>query len=222
MARWISKLTLNQTLGLVAFLLGAVAVFAQVYPGRSVTLHETDLLTAAARADDHVSPTDLATWIIEGRADYRLIDLRDHDAFAEYHIPNAENLPLVSLAALDAAPGEKLVVYSSGDLHAAQAWMLLVGRGHRGATTLRGGIEGWKKDVLFPVRPEHPTSEEKAHFEKAAHVATVFGGQPRTSAAGSGAPAMDMSALQAATKSIAPPKLPHGGGAKKHKSREGC
>ena len=222
MARWISKLTLNQTLGLGALLLGAVAVFANVYAGRTVTLHETELLTATARAEDHVTPTELAAWIIEGRADYRLIDLRAEDAFGEYHIPNAENLPLVSLGELDASPTEKIVLYATGDLHAAQAWMLLKGRGLSGASTLQGGLEGWKSEVLFPVMPENPSAEAQARFEKAAHVATVFGGQPRAISAGSDATVVDMSALQA-TSSVAPPKLPQGGGSRgHHKTREGC
>jgi len=223
MARWISKLTLNQTLGLFALLLGAVAVFATVYPGRTVTLNETDLLTATARAEDRVTPVELAGWIIEGRADYRLIDLRDEDAFGEYHIPNAENLPLVSLGELDASPTEKIVLYATGDLHAAQAWMLLRGRGLSGASTLQGGLEGWKDQVLFPLMPENPSPEAQARFEKAAHVATVFGGQPRTSSAGSDATAVDMSTLQATAASVAPPKLPQGGGSRgHHKTREGC
>jgi rhodanese-related sulfurtransferase len=222
MARWISKLTLNQTLGLVALLLGAVAVFASVYPGRTVTLHEADLLTATARAEDLVTPVELAAWLIEGRADYRLIDLRDEDAFGEYHIPNAENIPLVSLADLDAAPTEKIVLYATGDRHAAQAWMLLRGRGLSGASTLQGGLEGWKNEVLFPVMPENPSPEAQARFEKAAHVAEVFGGQPRASSAGSDATTVDMTALRAAT-SVAPPKLPQGSGSRgHHKTREGC
>lgn len=220
MARWISRLTLNQTLALVAFLLGAVAVFAQVYPGPSVTLHETDVLAASVREDDRVSPIALAGWIVEGRAGYRLIDLRDRAAYAEYHVPSAESLPLASLGELDAVPTERIVVYSEGDHQAAQAWMLLRGRGYRGVATLVGGLQGWKDDVLFPIMPESPSPETQARFEKAAHVAKLFGGQPRASAGGG--EMMDMATLKAASKVVAPPTPPKGGSGRKRAAREGC
>ena len=129
----------------------------------------------------------------------------------------------MSLGELDASPIEKIVLYSTGDLHAAQAWMLLRGRGLSGASTLQGGLEGWKSEVLFPVMPANPSPEAQARFQKAAHVATVFDGQPRASSAGSDATAVDMSALKAAAASVAPPKLPQGGGSRGHqKTLEGC
>lgn len=219
MARWTTDLSVNTTLALGAFLLGALAVFADVYPGGSVTLHETDLLAASVRGDERVSPTALADWVIQGRADYRLIDLRDAEAYAEYHLPSAESVPLPSLPELEAFPTDRIVVYSEGDLQAAQAWMLLKGRGYRSVATLAGGVEGWKNEVLFPTMPVDPTPEARARFEKAAHVAKVFGGQPRASTGG-GEP-VDLSALQAATKSVAPPAPPKGAGGKR-RAREGC
>jgi rhodanese-related sulfurtransferase len=223
MARWISKLTLNQALGLVALLLGAVAVFANVYPGRTVTVHETELLTATARAENHVPPAELAGWIIEGRADYRLIDLRDERAFGEYHVPTAENVPLTSLPEHGLLRNEKIVLYADGDLPAAQAWLLLRGRGYRGVYTLQGGLDGWKGQVLFPVMPERPGPEEQARFNQAAHVAKFFGGQPRA-ASGGETQLLDMSALQAATSAVAAPSLPAAGGRSgaRKRPREGC
>ena len=56
---WLCKLGINRTLGLLALILGAVAIFAQVYPDRTVTVHEAELLTATARAEDHVPPVEL-------------------------------------------------------------------------------------------------------------------------------------------------------------------
>ena len=94
---WLCKLGLNRALGLLAFVLGAVAIFAQVAPDRTVTVHETALTTSHTRGEAQVAPRDLASWIVEGRADYRLIDLRDASAFAEYHVPTAENVPLTAL-----------------------------------------------------------------------------------------------------------------------------
>jgi len=220
---WLCKLGINRALGLLAFLLGAVALFAQVYPSRTVTVHEAELLTASARAEDHVPPSELAAWIIDGRADYRLIDLRDATAFAEYHVPTAENVPLTGLAEAGLLRNEKIVLYADGDLPAAQAWLLLRGRGFRGVYTLQGGLAAWKDQVLFPMMPESPTPEEQDRFSEAAHVAQFFGGQPRAAASGGEAQLVDMSALQASTPAVAAPSLPAAGaGGKRRGPREGC
>ena len=219
---WLCKLGLNRFLGLVAVLLGALALGAQVYPDRTVTVHETELLTATARAEDHVPPVELASWIVEGRADYRLIDLRDQAAFAEYHVPTSENVPLTALPDYGLLRNEKIVLYADGDLPAAQAWLLLRGRGYKGVYTLRGGLTGWKDQVLFPVMPESPGPEEQARFNEAAHVAKYFGGQPRA-ASGGETQLLDMSALQAATPAVAAPSLPAAGsGQRRRGPREGC
>ena len=102
--RFLSKLTLNQKLGALALALGALAVFANVAPGHTVTLNAKELLTGVERQEDHVTPPELAAWIVEGRADYRLVDVRDEKAFAEYHIPTAENVPLATVARRRALP----------------------------------------------------------------------------------------------------------------------
>jgi rhodanese-related sulfurtransferase len=218
--RWVSKLTLNQKLGLLALALGAVAIFATVGPGQKITLNAKDLLTAVERQEDHVTPAELAAWIVEGRADYRLVDIRDPKAFAEYHIPTAENVPLATL--LDGALGrtDKIVLYGDGGIHAAQAWTALEGRGFTQAYTLLEGLDAWKDEVLFPVVPQNPTPEEQARFERTAQVAKFFGGQPRA-AAGPGAEPMPLP-TQAAAPAVAPPTLPAGAGGGPRKKREGC
>jgi rhodanese-related sulfurtransferase len=220
---WLCKLGINRALALLAVLLGVGALFAQVYPDRTLTVHEVELLTASARAEDHVPPAELAGWIVEGRADYRLIDLRDEAAFGDYHVPTAENVPLTALPVYGLLRNEKIVLYADGDLPAAQAWLLLKGRGYQGVYTLQGGLTAWKDQVLFPMMPESPSPEEQARFEEAAHVAKLFGGQPRAAASGGDAQLVDMSTLQASTPAVAAPSLPAaGGGQSRRAPREGC
>ena len=73
------------------------------------------------------------------------------------------------------------------------------------------------------MMPESPSPEEQARFNKAAHVAKFFGGQPRAAASGGEAQLMDMSALQASASAVAAPSLPAaGGGGKRRGPREGC
>lgn len=220
---WLCRLGINRALALLAALLGVGALFAQVHPDPTITVHEAELLTSTARAESHVPPADLAGWIVEGRADYRLIDLRDEAAFAEYHVPTAENVPLTSLPVYGLRRNEKIVLYADGDLPAAQAWLLLRGRGYQGVSTLQGGLDAWKDQVLFPMMPQSPSAEEQARFEEAAHVAKLFGGQPRAAAAGGEAQLVDMSALQASPPAVAAPSLPAAGGGKSRRGpREGC
>ena len=220
MLRWVSKLTLNQKLGLLALALGALAIFARVSPGQTITLNAKELLTSVQRQEDHVTPTELAAWIIEGRADYRLVDIRDPKAYAEYHIPTAENVPLATL--LDGSLGrtDKIVLYGEGGIHAAQGWTALKGRGYTHAYTLLEGLDAWKDEVLFPVMPRNASPEEQARFERAAQVAKFFGGQPRAAAA-TGAEPMPLP-TQAAAPAVAAPTLPAGAAAGPKKKREGC
>lgn len=218
--RFLSKLTLNQKLGVLALALGALAVFANVAPGHTVTLDAREVLTSVERREDNVTPTELAAWIIEGRRDYRLVDVRDERAFAGYHIPTAENLPLATVLDGALARTDKVVLYGDGGIHAAQAWMVLKGRGFTRVYTLLEGLDAWKEEVLFPVLPPSPSPERQAQFERTAHVARFFGGQPRAAAT----PGAEPMALptQAALPAVAPPTLAAGAGSGPKKRREGC
>lgn len=213
----LSSLSLKRRLALAAFALGALAVFADVQPGRALALHEKDLLTAIARQEDHVTPAELAGFIIEGRSDYRLLDLREPKAFATYRIPTAENVPLAALTDVTSSRIERLIVYSEGDTHAAQAWMLLRARGHRNVSTLRGGLEAWRDEVLFPAAPVDPDPAERQRFERAVEVAKHFGGEPR------GAGAAETALMKAPElPRLEVPSTPAGGAAAPRKRRQGC
>jgi rhodanese-related sulfurtransferase len=220
MLRWLERPSLNQKLGTLALVLGALAVFANVVPDRTVTVHAKELLTSVERREDHVTPQELAAWIIEGRADYRLVDIRDEKAFAEYHIPTAENIPLATVLDGALTRADKIVLYGEGAVHAAQAWMVLRGASYPHVYTLSEGLDAWKEQVLFPVMPSSPSPDAQARFERAAQVAKYFGGQPRAAAASGGEPMALPTA--AAAPAVAPPTLPAGGSAGPRKKREGC
>jgi hypothetical protein len=226
-----STLTVNQKLAIAALVLGALALAATVVPRRKATIDPKALLTSIEREEDHVLPTELAGWIIEGRADYRLVDIRTPEAFATYHIPTAENVPLSKVADGALPRTDKIVLYGDGGIHAAQAWMVLSGMGYTKVYTLKEGLDAWKDDVLYPLAPTSPSAEEQAKFERAVQVARFFGGQPRT-ATPAGVPAPDGDAGPAATSVPAtpppvatpppPPAPPPAGAAPAKKKREGC
>lgn len=173
-------LPLNQKLGALALALGAVALFAQPHRGPFVKLDARELALVVEEEIDHVTARDLAAWIVEGRADYRLLDLRPAQEYAAYHIPTAEHVPLTYLADYPLLGNEKIVLYSAGGIHSAQAWMLLRAQGYQAVYMVLGGLDAWKDDVLFPTLPADADTQSRAQFERAAQVARFFGGEART------------------------------------------
>ncbi len=178
--RWSwSRLSLNQKLAAGALTLGLLALFARPNRGNVITLDVKELATIIDKEGDHVTAGELGGWIVAGHADYRLIDLRSEKEYAEYHIPTAENVTLTALPDAPLLANEKIVLYSEGGIHASQAWMLLRAKGFKNAYTLKGGLDQWKEDILFPTLAENATPQERARFERAAALAKFFGGSPQ-------------------------------------------
>jgi rhodanese-related sulfurtransferase len=146
--------------------------------GSVVTIDARDLARIVATEVDHVGVEELADWIIAGRSDYRLVDLRGAAEFASYHIPTAENVPLAALPDYPFGRQEKIVLYSDGGIHSAQAWFLLQAKGYRGVYILRGGLDEWKDTVLFPRLAENPSPADRPANEKRTYMSRHFGGRP--------------------------------------------
>jgi rhodanese-related sulfurtransferase len=217
------RIGLNQALALVALALGVLALAGNPYRGHRVTVDTQELAVIVQDQVDHVTPQQLAGWIIAGATDYRLVDLRSPAEFAQYHIPTAENVPVAQLPDYGLARNEKIVLYSEGGIHSAQAWFLLKAEKYAGAYILFGGLEGWQDEVLHPVAPAHPTPQEAADFERAAQVARFFGGAPRAADSTGAAPAPVLLTAPAPAAATAPPPPPApAGAAKKKAKREGC
>jgi rhodanese-related sulfurtransferase len=216
------RIGLNQALALVALALGVLALAGNPHRGHRVTLDTQELAVMVGTAVDHVTPQTLAGWIIAGATDYRLIDLRSPAEFVQYHIPTAENVPLAGLPGYGLARNEKIVLYSQGGIHAAQAWLLLKAEDYAGAYILFGGLEGWQDEVLHPVAPAQPTPQEAAAFERSVQVARFFGGGPRAAGPADAAQAPEMIAAPAPSATAPPPPPTPVGTAKKKAKREGC
>jgi rhodanese-related sulfurtransferase len=216
------RIGLNQVLALLALALGVLALAGNPYRGHRVTLDTQELALMVGTEVDHVTPRQLAGWIIAGATDYRLIDLRSPTEFARYHIPTAENVPIAQLPDYGLARNEKIVLYSQGGIHSAQAWLLLKAEKYAGVYILFGGLEGWQDEVLNPLAPLHPTPQETADFEGAVQVARFFGGAPRAADSTGAAPTPALLAVPAPATTPAPPPPAPAGTAKKKARREGC
>lgn len=221
MTMW-RTLSLNRKLAIGAIALGALAVFAEPYAGPAVSIAPRDLAVMVQREVDHVTPRELADWIVAGRADFRVVDVRSADQYAAYHIPGAENLSVAALPDQRFEPTEKVVLYSDEGTHAAQAWFLLRARGARNAYILLNGLSGWKEEVLFPALEPASTPFQRQRNDQLARVAAHFGGRavdpggasPGATPAAVPMPVMTMPAAPAAATATA--------GTTPRKKKEGC
>jgi len=92
-------------------------------------------------------------------------------------------VPIAELSDYPLGRNEKIVLYSDGGIHSAQAWFLLVANGFRGAYILFGGLDEGKDQILFPRIAEHPTPEEVARDARIREISLHFGGVPQVGSA---------------------------------------
>ncbi len=213
----LKKMSLNARLAASLLFFGFIAIFAgDPYGSAKTAIDARELALIVDKQVDHVAAEELADWIIQNRADYRLIDLRTEQEFSDYHIPTAENIPLAGLIEAGLQRNEKIVLYSEGGIHSAQAWFLLKAKGYKAVYMLFGGLEEWKEKVLFPAVPENPTPEQSVAFAKIKEVSKYFGGTPQSGA----------TAVSAQPPAALPRlSLPDGGAAPRpqgKKKKEGC
>ena len=143
----------QKKLGILAIFLGFIALLMP----DPLDTHKSvvDVNEIAAKMNDetiYINPTELADDIIQGKADFMLIDLNDEKVFNEY---------------------------SNDNIKSAQAWVLLKAQKYRAVYLLKGGLSNWKECILFPKLSEGTTAEEKARNSKLVEVSKFFGGQPR-------------------------------------------
>lgn len=212
-----SKLSLNQKLALSAILLGIIALFAgNPFDNDEVKVNVKDLALSTVKDSDKIKPEILADWLIQGKADFVLIDLRNPEEFEKYSLPEAENIPLATLPDAELYRNQKLILYSDDNLRAAQGWFILKSKGFKNVYILDGGLEGWKNEVLFPKLSSNPTKDELNLFEKKKAIAKYFGGNAIT-ASGTSETKPELSLPTTSTK----PSSTVGAQPKK-KKREGC
>lgn len=218
MIKIFKQLTLNKKLALIASILAITAlIIGSPTDKTKVTINPNDLALMISKGADHIEVEELADWIIQGKMDYRLLDLRDDKSFNEYHIPTAENVPLAELMGYPISRNEKIILYSDGGIHSSQAWFLLKSKGFKSVYFIIGGLDDWKDKILFPTPPVDSSSESLAHFNKMKEVSKFFGGTPVETTSSSNekitTPALTMPKIQTST--------PIGTTTKK-KKKEGC
>ncbi len=215
----IQKIDLKIKLAAIAIFMGFTAfIISNPFDTSHAKISTKDLSVMVQTEVDHINVDVLADWIIKGKSDYRLIDLRTEKEYNNYNIPTSENIPITNLLDGELSRNEKIVLYSEGGIHSAQAWFLLKAKDYKNVYMLRGGMEEWNDKILFPKLTSNATQEEKAKFEIASAISRYFGGQPQV-ITGSEI-TLSVSNPKPVLK-IQPPKGSASGSVKK-KKKEGC
>jgi rhodanese-related sulfurtransferase len=166
----------------VVFLAAALALAGAIARGTGAGPVDANATAQAIAVEkDHVTPGELARWILEKRQDYQLIDIREPWRFDDYHIPGAVNIPLPQLfedsGLKQLSREKKIVIYGFGAGHAAQTQLLLSMKGYK-AYSLREGIVQWWEQIMTPlsVRSDDPSP---AGYREAKQLREQFLGAPR-------------------------------------------
>ena len=148
-------------------------------PEAGTSVSFTDVAQSASRQEDRISVEQLAEWLIEGRKDFVLIDVRSRDEFANASIGDARNIPLAELVTSEtiaSLPGDrKVVVYSNGSENAAKAATMLRLAG-LDAQLVTGGYNAWQERILNPDIPAEELDGESPQVSAQRAYACYFVG----------------------------------------------
>lgn len=160
--------------------LALAATFAIADGRGALPLSRADAIAAEIETGaDHIDALELAALIKAGTPGLRILDLREKLDTSTYVIPGAMPVSMRDLDTVRVMPDERLVLYSDGGAHAAQAWVLLRVRGIQNARVLKDGMAAWEDEVLSPLLPSVPDDSAKARFQQARALSLWFGGVPR-------------------------------------------
>ncbi len=213
-----SELPPRKRIGIITILLGVIAVFiGNPSDNTSVSVNLKEVSMIADKNVNSISVNELADWIIQGKMDYRLIDLRSQDEYDEYNIPTSESVSMSSLTKAEIKRNEKIILYSEDDLIAAQAWFILNANGFKSVSIIDDGMEDWKENIVFPSCNcgENPTTEQKQLHAKKVEIAKFFGGAMQEDGGGSSKVKKDLPKLKAPKKVTLKTN-------RKKPAREGC
>jgi rhodanese-related sulfurtransferase len=179
MKAYFKNITLNKKLALVAVLLAVFAAVAgnpyKPYEKPSKTIEEIEVERNLVKFLDALL---LAEWIMEKRDNFHLFDLRSKKEFDEYHIPHAFNLPQVSLKREMLQGKEKIVFYVQDKEFPHVAWKSFSEKSDAEILVLKGGLDKWREEVLFPDLVRIGVRDEKfAQMMK--RTSLYFGGTPK-------------------------------------------
>jgi len=219
----IKNLTLNQKLGLIAIILGIIALFTKDPTKASyVRIDPKEFALEARNQSKYISPLELAEKIISGNEYFTLVDLRTPQEFEKGTIPGAININLKDIFENALSRNQKIILFSDEDTKTLNAWLSLKAMEYKNVYVLKGGYQGWKDEVLFPKIPLDTTVAGKEKYEKIKQISLYFGGSPLIVSEGKLIEtAVEKSQVQTKATQVPTTNLPKPASAGKPK-REGC
>ena len=130
----------------------------------------------------NTTPSQLADWIIKGKIDYQLIDIRTAKEYEKSSIENAENIPVDMLLTNgcienDLSEDKLIILYSKDTREAFDASIILYSMGTYNVTILEGGFDAWNKKIMNPKKlSDDPTDNEILSYKRENAIANRFGG----------------------------------------------
>jgi rhodanese-related sulfurtransferase len=123
-----------------------------------------------------ISTDQLAERMISQDPSLVLVDVRDAEAYDNYSLPGAVNIPLgeildPSYASYFQEGDLDVVFFGQDNFLSEQAWMIKKRQNHHRVFILNGGLDQWEQDIMSPeAPPETAPSEDfdRYAFRKAA------------------------------------------------------
>ena len=137
-------------------LLGGVAIAVASLGGEPERRLAFNFETDAGR---RVSPSELADWIIEGRRDFAVVDMRSKDQYQAGHVRGAINCGNCHASKEDGRNAQrgdsfvdlskKLIFYGQNDSDVISLPKVL--HDNQRLYRLEGGYQGWQAEILAPI-----------------------------------------------------------------------
>ncbi len=174
------KLENKQIAIYTAIILAIIMLFLPAQDPLKVNINLQTMAQIITSNQDHVTPGELSQWIIAGNNDYQLVDIRSKEEYEKGHIEGSINIPMDKLLNRNVIMDElnqdkKIVLYSNGNSHASQVWVVLKGLGFD-CYILEGGFNGWNATVLNPTAGTNITDDEVLLYATKKAVAEYFSG----------------------------------------------
>ncbi|HOK02058.1 MAG TPA: rhodanese-like domain-containing protein [Spirochaetota bacterium] len=173
------KITGKLMAAYTAMILAVIMLFLPGSDTRKFSFKPEVLATAIVSGEDSIAPATLSEWIIQGKSDLMIIDIRSEEDFSKGAIKKAVNIPLQKLLTKETINSEfnipkTVVLYSNGNSHAHQTWLVLKSAGVD-ALVLQGGYNAWVETILNPSKPVAMEDDEVLKYNAAMSVAKFFG-----------------------------------------------
>lgn len=131
-------------------------------------MNKTELLNQARKEVPEVSPEELRKQL-DGKANIRLVDVREQAEFDEGYVPGATFIPrgFLELRVEDKVKrDEDVVVYCAGGVRSLLAARTLKSMGYENVRSLAGGFTKWKDAGNPWKKPVQLTADQRARYSR--------------------------------------------------------